>query len=85
MLFVAQKAIAQYQGTALHAVLEGAFSKMTAQLNENVQVFSLCTVFAFSVATISTRYRRVSALITASSVSRISCLPGQEAGTYRLT
>jgi predicted DNA-binding transcriptional regulator YafY len=39
-LFVAQKSIAQYQGTALQPVLESAFKKMTAQLDDSVR-FSL--------------------------------------------
>jgi predicted DNA-binding transcriptional regulator YafY len=39
-LFVAQKTIAQYQGTSLQPVLESAFRKMTAQLDELVR-FSL--------------------------------------------
>ena len=36
-LFVAQKAIAQYQGTSLQPVLDAAFRKMTAQLDDNVR------------------------------------------------
>ncbi len=39
-LFVAQKTIAQYQGTSLQPVLDSAFRKMTAQLDDSVQ-FSL--------------------------------------------
>jgi proteasome accessory factor B len=39
-LFVAQKTIAQYQGTSLQPVLDGAFRKMTAQLDDAVR-FSL--------------------------------------------
>jgi proteasome accessory factor B len=39
-LFVAQKTIAQYQGTSLQPVLESAFRKMTAQLDDSVR-FSL--------------------------------------------
>src|SRR5258705_1151003 len=39
-LFVAQKTISQYQGTALQPVLQGAFRKMTAQLDDGVR-FSL--------------------------------------------
>ena len=39
-LFVAQKTIAQYQGTSLQPVLDGAFRKMTAQLDDSVR-FSL--------------------------------------------
>jgi len=39
-LFVAQKTIAQYQGTSLQPVLDGAFRKMTAQLDDGVR-FSL--------------------------------------------
>lgn len=39
-LFVAQKMITQYQGTSLQPVLEGAFRKMTAQLDDSVR-FSL--------------------------------------------
>jgi len=39
-LFVAQKTIAQYQGTSLQPVLEAAFRKMTAQLDDGVR-FSL--------------------------------------------
>lgn len=36
-LFVAQKTIAQYQGTSLQPVLDSAFKKMTAQLDDSVQ------------------------------------------------
>lgn len=36
-LFVAQKTIAQYQGTSLQPVLDSAFRKMTAQLDDSVQ------------------------------------------------
>jgi proteasome accessory factor B len=36
-LFVAQKTIAQYHGTSLHPVLDSAFRKMTAQLDDNVR------------------------------------------------
>lgn len=39
-LFVAQKTIAQYQGTSLQPVLDAAFRKMTAQLDDSVR-FSL--------------------------------------------
>ena len=39
-LFLAQKGIAQYQGTALQPILESAFRKMTAQLDDSVK-FSL--------------------------------------------
>jgi proteasome accessory factor B len=35
--FVAQRTIAQYQGTSLQPVLDGAFRKMTAQLDDNVK------------------------------------------------
>ena len=37
-LFVAQKTMAQYQGTSLQPVLDSAFRKMTAQLDDSVQV-----------------------------------------------
>ncbi len=36
-LFVAQKTIAQYQGTSLQPVLDSAFRKMTAQLDDSAQ------------------------------------------------
>jgi proteasome accessory factor B len=36
-LFVAQKSIAQYQGTSLQPVLESAFRKMSAQLDDSVR------------------------------------------------
>ena len=36
-LFVAQKTIAQYQGTSLQPVLDSAFRKMTAQLDDSVK------------------------------------------------
>jgi predicted DNA-binding transcriptional regulator YafY len=36
-LFVAQKAIAQYQGTALQQVLEAGFRKLVGQLDESVR------------------------------------------------
>ena len=36
-LFVAQKTIAQYQGTSLQPVLESAFQKMTARLDDQVR------------------------------------------------
>ena len=36
-LFVAQRTIAQYQGTSLQPVLDSAFRKMTAQLDDNEQ------------------------------------------------
>ena len=42
-LFVAQKTIAQYQGTSLQPVLESAFRKMTAQLDDSVR-FSLANL-----------------------------------------
>lgn len=35
-LFVAQKTIAQYQGTSLQPVLDSAFKKMTAQIDDSV-------------------------------------------------
>jgi len=35
-LFVAQRTIAQYQGTSLQPVLGSAFEKMTAQLDDSV-------------------------------------------------